>query len=197
VENPVPRVIDSPQGAIGISGASQPPGLGTPLPLSWAKSQGDAGGSSPPSSDYARAMPRTARLVAGSVAVAVLLTGCGEEPEEVIDVGARITTAADALECPTGSEVEEQTISTGSHVGSEDALGAVQAWAKRARRSADIPLDGYHVSVEEVGTVLFTHSTNGLVEIAVIAARTDDENGDLGWLVSSWARCRPPGSSST
>jgi hypothetical protein len=52
------------------------------------------------------------------------------------------------------------------------------------------------VSIEEVGTVLFTHSTNGQVEIAVIATRTDDQNGDLGWLVSSWARCRPAGSGS-
>ncbi len=141
-------------------------------------------------------MPRTARPIAGWVAVAVLLTACSEEPEKVIDVGARVTTAADALQCPTGSEVEERTVSTGSHAGSEDALGAVQAWAKRARRSADMPLDGYRVSIEEVGTVLFTHSTNGQVEIAVIATRTDDENGDLGWLVSSWARCRPAGSGS-
>ena len=80
------------------------------------------------------------------MAVAALLTACSEEPEEVVDVGTRITTAADALECPTGSEVEEKTVSAGTRPGSEDALGAVQAWAKRARRSADIPLDGYHVA---------------------------------------------------
>ena len=142
-------------------------------------------------------MPRTARTVASVVAVAALLTACSEEPEEVIDVGTSITTAADALECPTGSDVEEKTVSTGTHTGSEDALGAVQAWAKRARRSADIPLDGYHVSVEEVGTVLYTHDTNGQAEIAVIARRTDDNSdGDLGWLVQSWARCRPAGASS-
>jgi hypothetical protein len=141
-------------------------------------------------------MPRTARTVASVVSVAALLTACSEEPEEVVDVGTRITTAADALECPTGSEVEERTVSAGTRPGSEDALGAVQAWAKRARRSADIPLDGYHVSVEEVGTVLYTHDTNGQAEIAVIAARTDDEDGDIGWLVQSWARCRPAGSSS-
>jgi hypothetical protein len=141
-------------------------------------------------------MSRTTRLIAGAAAVAGLLTGCGEEPEEVIDVGTRITTAADALQCPTGSEVEEQSVSSESRSGSEDALGAVQAWAKRVRRSADIPLDGYQVSIEEVGTVLFTRSTNGQAEIAVIAARANDEDGDVGWLVESWARCRPEGSSS-
>jgi hypothetical protein len=141
-------------------------------------------------------MPRAARLTAGVVAVAALLTACSEEPERVIDVGARITTAADALQCPTGSDVEEKSVSPGTRTGSEDALGAVQAWAKRARRSADIPLDGYHVGVEEVGTVLYTHDSNGQVDIAVIAARTEDESGDLGWLVQSWARCRPAGAGS-
>ena len=142
-------------------------------------------------------MSRTARLITGAAAVAALLTACSEEPEEVIDAGTRITTAADALECPTGSEVEEKPVSSESRPGSEDALGAVQAWAKRARRSADIPLDGYHVAVEEVGTVLFTHDASGRAEIAVIAARTDDENGDVGWQVDSWARCRPEGSGSS
>jgi hypothetical protein len=142
-------------------------------------------------------MPRrSACLIAVAVAVAALLTACGEEPEELVEVGTRITTAADALECPTGAEVEEKTVTAGPSTGSEDALGAVQAWAKRARRSADIPLDGYQVSVEEVGTVLFTHEASGPAEIAVIAARTDDEAGDVGWLVQSWARCRPAGSGS-
>ena len=141
-------------------------------------------------------MSRTARSIAGAAAVAALLTACSEEPEEVVDAGTRITTAADALECPTGSEVEEKAVSSESRTGSEDALGAVQAWAKRARRSADIPLDGYQVAVEEVGTVLFTHDAGGHAEIAVIAARTDDEDGDVGWLVDSWARCRPEGSGS-
>ena len=149
-----------------------------------------------PTTDYARAMARTARLIAVAAAVAALLTACSEEPEEVIDVGTMITTAADALECPTGSEVEEKSVSSESRSGSEDALGAVQAWAKRAQRSADIPLDGYRVAVEEVGTVLFTRDAGGRAEIAVIAARTDDEEGDVGWLVDSWARCRPAGSSS-
>ncbi|HET9423138.1 MAG TPA: hypothetical protein VFO49_18510 [Nocardioides sp.] len=142
-------------------------------------------------------MPHTARLIAGALVVAAALTACSEEPEEVIDVGTRITTAGDALECPTGSQVEENTVSSETRPVSEDSLGAVQAWAKRARRSADIPLDGYDVSVEEVGTVLYTHSTDGQVEIAVIAARTDDETGDLGWVVQSWARCRPAGASSS
>ena len=142
-------------------------------------------------------MLRTARLIAWAMAAAALLTACGEEPEEIIDVGTRITTAADALECPTGYEVEEKAAATGTGSGSEDALGAVQAWAKRARRSADIPLDGYHVSVEEVGTVLYTHDTNGQADIAVIAAWTDDQDGDLGWLVQSWARCRPAGPTSS
>jgi hypothetical protein len=142
-------------------------------------------------------MSRTARLIAGTAAVAALLTACSDEPEEVIDVGTTITTAADALECPTGSEVEEKSVSSESRSGSEDALGAVQAWAKRARRSADIPLDGYQIAVEEVGTVLFTHDAGGRPDIAVIAARTDDKDGDVGWLVDSWARCRPAGSSSS
>ena len=141
-------------------------------------------------------MPRTARLIALAVVGAALLTACGEEPEELVEVGATIDTAADALECPSGAEVEEKTVTAGPRPGSEDALGAVQAWAKRARRSADIPLDGYQVSVEEVGTVLYTHETAGQADIAVIAARTEDEDGDLGWLVQSWARCRPAGSSS-
>ena len=145
-----------------------------------------------PTSDYAHAMPRTARLIAGTVAVAALLTACGEEPEEIIDVGTRITTAADALECPTGSEVEEKTVSPGTGSGSEDALGAVQAWAKRARRSADIPLDGYHVRVEEVGTVLFTHDANGQADIAVIAAR-DRRPGRRPRLAGAVLGSVPPG----
>jgi hypothetical protein len=135
-------------------------------------------------------MPRTARLIASALAVAALFSACSEEPEEVVDVGTRITTAADALECATGAEVEANTVPAGTRSGSEDALGAVQAWAKRARRSADIPLDGYQVSVEEVGTVLFTHDTDGRAEVAVIAVRTEDADGELGWTVRSWARCR-------
>jgi len=136
-------------------------------------------------------MPRTARLIASALAVAALLTACSEEPEEVIDAGTRITTAADALECPTGAEVEAKTVPAGTRSGSEDALGAVQAWAKRAGRSADLPLDGYQVGVEEVGTVLFTHSSGGRAEVAVIAVRTGGADGELGWTVRSWARCRP------
>ncbi len=120
----------------------------------------------------------------------LLLSGCGEGEPEVVDVGTRITTAADALECVPGAKVEARSVSTDSRRGSADALGAVQAWAKRMRRSADIPLDGYEVGIEEVGTVLFTHETDGLTEIAVIAARTDDKAGDVGWIAESWARCR-------
>ncbi len=120
----------------------------------------------------------------------LLLSGCGEGEPEVVDVGTRITAAADALECVPGAKVEAKSVSAGNQRGSEDALGAVQAWAKRMRRSADIPLDGYGVGIEEVGTVLFTHETDGRTEIAVIVARTDDKAGDVGWVVESWARCR-------
>jgi hypothetical protein len=130
-----------------------------------------------------RSLPITAVLL-------LLLSGCSEGEPEVIDVGTRITTATDALECAPDAKVEAQSVSVGNRRASADAQGAVQAWAKRMRRSADIPLDGYEVGVEEVGTVLFTHETNGLAEIAVIAARTDDKSGDVGWLVQSWARCR-------
>ena len=141
-------------------------------------------------------MPRTARLIAGTVAVAALLTACGEEPEELIDVGTRITTAADALECPTGSEVEEKTVSAGPgraartrsapYRRGRSGRGGLPTSRSTATRSR----------VEEVGTVLFTHEASGQAEIAVIAARTDDEDGDVGWLVQSWARCRPAGSGS-
>ena len=130
------------------------------------------------------------------VAALLLLSGCGEGEPEVIDVGTRITNASDALECPDGARVEARSVSAGNRAGSPDALGAVQAWAKRLRRSADIPLDGYEVGVEEVGTVLFTHETDDRAEIAVIAARTDDKAGDVGWLVQSWARCRAGNTSS-
>ncbi len=132
-------------------------------------------------------MPRSLPIVA---ALLLLLGGCGEGEPEFVDVGTRITTAADALECPPGATVEARTVTAGNRRGGADAPSAVQAWAKRMRRSADIPLDGYAVGVEEVGTVLFTHETDGLAEIAVIAARTDDKTGDVGWLVQSWARCR-------
>lgn len=132
-------------------------------------------------------MPRSLPIVA---ALLMLLSGCGEGEPEVVDVGTRITTASDALECVPGAKVEAKSVSAGSQRGSEDALGAVQAWAKRMRRSADIPLDGYEVGIEEVGTVLFTHETEGRTEIAVIAARTGDSSGDVGWIAESWARCR-------
>lgn len=141
-------------------------------------------------------MPRTVRLLAGLAVSAALLTGCGEEPE-VIDVGARIATATDALECPSGAEVETGSGSAEGVAVSADALGAVQAWAKRARRSADIPLDGYRADIEETGTVLFTHEADGRAEIAVITARTQDQDGGLGWVVESWARCRPAGTPSS
>ena len=124
-------------------------------------------------------------------ALLLLLSGCGEGEPEVVDVGTRITTATDALECVPGAKVEARSVSAESRRGSANALDAVHAWAKRMRRSADLPLDGYQVGVEEVGTVLFTHETDGLAEIAVIAARTDDKAGDVGWVVESWARCRP------
>ena len=131
------------------------------------------------------------RSLAVVAVLLVLLTGCSEEEPEVVDVGARITTAADALECAPDAEVETRSVSPGERAGSPDALAAVQAWAKRLRRSADIPLDGYRVAVEEVGTVLFTHETDRQAQIAVVAARTEDKHGDLGWVVESWARCRP------
>ena len=132
-------------------------------------------------------MRRSLPIVA---ALLLLLTGCGEGEPEVVDVGTRITTATDALECPAGARVEARSVSAADRRGSADALGAVQAWAKRMRRTADIPLDGYGVAVEEVGTVLFTHEADGRAEIAVIAARTDDKSGVVGWIVESWARCR-------
>ena len=128
------------------------------------------------------------------VVVAVLLlvlSGCGEGEPEVIDVGTRVTTAADALECAPDAEVETKSVSPGDRAGSPDALTAVQTWAKRVRRTADVPLDGYEVGVEEVGTVLFTHETDSRAQIAVVAVRTEDKAGQLGWVVESWARCRP------
>lgn len=141
-------------------------------------------------------MSRSARTLASAVAAVALLSGCGEEEPRVVDVGTRITTAADAIECPEGTEVEARSVSDGTRSGNEDALAAVRAWAKKARWSAEIPLDGYQISVEEVGTVLFTHEREDRVEIAVIAERTEDPDGDLGWLVQSWARCRRGGSGS-
>ena len=141
-------------------------------------------------------MPRRLRTLTLALALALPLTACGEEEPEVIDVGTRITTTADALECPDGAEVETGSVATTRRPGGADAATAVHTWAKRLRRSADIPLDGYGVSVEEVGTVLFTHETEGRAEIAVIAERTEDKAGDLGWVVSSWARCRPAQSGS-
>jgi hypothetical protein len=131
------------------------------------------------------------------VAVLLLvLSGCGEEEPEVIDVGARVTSAADALECAPDDEVETKSVSPGDRAGSPDALTAVQIWAKRVRRTADVPLDGYEVGVEEVGTVLFTHETDSRAEIAVVVVRTEDKTGQLGWVVESWARCRPGSSGS-
>ena len=137
--------------------------------------------------DYPRRMPRRLAIIAVLVA---LLSGCGEGEPEVIDVGTRITNASDALECPQDAQAEARSVTAGNRAVKADARAAVQAWAKRMRRSADIPLDGYEVGVEEVGTVLFTHETDGLTGIAVIAARTDDAAGEVGWLVRSWARCR-------
>lgn len=140
-------------------------------------------------------MPQRLRILPLVVTGALLLAACGEEPE-VIDVGTRITGTADALECPEGAEVETRSVTTARRAGAADAATAVHTWAKRLRRSADIPLDGYSVSIEEVGTVLFTHEVDARAEIAVIAERTEDRNGDLGWVVSSWARCRPGASGS-
>ncbi len=131
-----------------------------------------------------------------AVAFVLPLTACGEEEPEVVDVGTRITTAADALECTDAATVETRAVTATRRPGGADAATAVHTWAKRLRRTADIPLDGYAVSVEEVGTVLFTHETQGRAEIAVIAERTEDKAGDLGWVVSSWARCRPAPSGS-
>jgi len=136
-------------------------------------------------------MPRTLLLVAAAVTAAVVLSGCGEEEPEVIDVGTRITSAADALECQEGAEPETRSVPAGSRPGGEDASAALSAWAEGTRRSAEIPRDGYQVAVEEVGTVLFTHDSDGRAEIAVIVARAEVEDGDLGWSVQSWARCRP------
>jgi hypothetical protein len=136
-------------------------------------------------------MLRSLRIVP-LLLVTLLLTACGEEQPKVIDVGTRITTAADALECAPDAKVEARSVASGKRPGSPDAPAAVEAWAKRLRRSADIPLQGYEVGVEEVGTVLFTHNSDeGFADIAVIATRTDDHKGTLGWLVESWARCRP------
>ena len=140
-------------------------------------------------------MPRTARPIASALAVAALLTACSEEPE-VVDVGARVTSAADALECQDGAKTEARSVEGRSRPVQEDPRSALRAWADQARRSSDIPLDGYRVAVEEVGTVLFTHEREDRVEIAAIAERTEGPDGDLGWLVQSWARCRPGGSGS-
>lgn len=134
------------------------------------------------------------RCIVALVAVLGMLTGCSEEEPPVIDVGTRITSAEDALECPDGTEVEERSEKAGSGGVHEDATAAVHAWAERMRRTSDIPVDGYEVAVEEVGRVLFTHHTDNRAEIAVIARRGEDEDGDLGWRVEAWARCRPEGS---
>jgi hypothetical protein len=141
-------------------------------------------------------MPRTVRLAAAVLIAAVTLSGCGEEEPEVVDVGTRITSAADALECQEGAEPETKPVKAGSPKARESAANAVRAWAERVRRSADLPIDGYQVSIEEVGTVLFTHETESRAEIAVIVARTEDKDGELGWVAQSWAWCRPGGSAS-
>jgi hypothetical protein len=136
------------------------------------------------------------RIVVALVAVLGMLTGCGEEEPRVIDVGTRITTAADALECPDGTVAQAKSVSKKPARVHEDATAAVLAWAERMRRSADIPIDGYQVAVEEVGKVLFTHDTDNRAEIAVVALRGENADGDLGWRVESWARCRPKASGS-
>lgn len=136
-------------------------------------------------------MPRPLSLVVSAVTAAVVVSGCGEEEPEVVDVGARITSAADALECQEAAEVQAKTVPLGSRPGRQDASSALRAWAERMRRSAEIPLDDYRVAVEEVGTLLFTHDTDGRADVAVVVARGEDPDGDLGWAVQSWARCRP------
>jgi hypothetical protein len=142
-------------------------------------------------------MPRAARLLVTAVAASALLSACGEEPEEVIDVGARISTAADALECAGDAEVETHSVPDGGRQAHQDAASAVRAWAERVRRNADIPADGYQVAVEEVGTVLYTHETENHAEVAVVVTRTDDPDGELGWVAESWARCGPGASGSS
>lgn len=119
-----------------------------------------------------------------------LLAGCGEEEPKVIEVGARITTAADALECRRGAKVVAQEVKE-LPKASPDAASALDRWARRLRHTTDVPLEGYAVAVEEVGTVLFTHEDDRQADLAVVATRTEDRNGDRGWLVTSWARCKP------
>jgi hypothetical protein len=136
------------------------------------------------------------RCVVALVAVLGMLTGCGQEEERVVDVGTRISTAAEALECPDGAEVEAKSVAEKAARVHGDATAAVHAWAERMRRSSDIPIDGYQVAIEEVGRVLFTHDTDNRAEIAVIALRGENDDGDLGWRVESWARCRPKGAGS-
>ena len=70
-------------------------------------------------------MPRRVLVV---TALLLVLSGCGEGEPEVIDVGARVSTAADALECAPGSEVETRSVSPGERAGSPDALTAVHTW---------------------------------------------------------------------
>ena len=135
-------------------------------------------------------MPRPLRFVAAVVTAAAVLSGCGEEEPEVVDVGARVTSAADALECAEGATPKPGTVSDGSRQAHEDAVAAVRAWAERIQDSAELPVDGYRVAIEEVGKVLFTHVTDGRAEVAVVALRAEDGDGDLGWTVRSWASCR-------
>jgi hypothetical protein len=136
-------------------------------------------------------MSRRLRILTLLLPATLLLAGCSEEEPRVVDVGARVSTAEDALECAHDTKVESHSVAAESAAAHPDAETAVRAWAERVRRRADIPADGYRVAVEEVGTVLFTHETDHRAEIAVIAKRTEGKGGELGWLVTSWARCRP------
>jgi hypothetical protein len=136
-------------------------------------------------------MPRTPSIIALLLPVTALLAGCGEEEPRVIDVGARVPAVEEALECPDGAKVQTRSMTGDPAAVHPDAVTAVGAWAERVRRRADIPVDGYRVAVEEVGTVLFTYEKDNRPVIAVIVERTEDANGELGWAARSWARCRP------
>jgi hypothetical protein len=136
-----------------------------------------------------------------SIAIAVLLVGCGAEVVDrsgsatppydgPLDAGA----AVGALECDgrTPYRRGEGIYDDGLAIVQESAEAALDNYMSESGLSFWTPSDGYAVEREQRGRLLFSYDVDGRTKVSIVTAHdVRDWDDDEGWGVRAWAQCDP------
>ena len=135
----------------------------------------------------------TVRTLLGSVALVLLLTGCGARAASVAEDATPADRAARQLEC-SGQPAARGAGDYGDGLTEvqDDPTAALENWLDAEGWFATVPTDGYVVEWRHDGRALLSWDVDGRSKIAVVTAdNVTDYNGDTGWGVETWAQCDP------